>query len=273
MRATRLLVVCLLLGLAWTLPGCTCVPKSRLTQSESEKRILAEQCQAQLAEIENLRIHSRSTTDKLMQVEQDLAMLQDEVGVDRGQLSAMQRERAQLHDQFKGLANGRARVPPEVAARLSALAQRYPSLQFDPSTGISKLDTDVLFDTGSDELKAGAEQMLGELAQVLGAPEASDLKVLVVGHTDSQQIAGRSVREKFADNFRLSTARAHAVADRMRRLGMSEQRLGVAGFGSGQPVAPNGTPQDRQKNRRVEIFVMNQDAPVVGWTDSIPSLY
>ena len=32
-----------------------------------------------------------------------------------------------------------------------------------------------------------------------------------------------------------------------------------------EPVATNGTAKDRQKNRRVEIFVMAPDVPVVGW--------
>ena len=115
--------------------------------------------------------------------------------------------------------------------------------------------------------------MLKELVQVLESPEASDLKIMIVGHTDNQRIAKKPVRETYPNNFHLSAARALAVGDLMRRLGFQQQRMGVAGFGPHQPIAPNVTYKDRQKNRRVEIFVMNRDVPVVGWTDSIPSLY
>ncbi len=83
----------------------------------------------------------------------------------------------------------------------------------------------------------------------------------------------RPARERYPNNFHLSTARAHAVADRLRREGIGEQRVGVAGFGPHQPIAPNVSPKDRRKNRRVEIFVMAPDVPVVGWTDSISSVY
>jgi chemotaxis protein MotB len=107
----------------------------------------------------------------------------------------------------------------------------------------------------------------------LKSPAAGELKLMVAGHTDSRQVAGKGVREMYPNNFHLSAARALAVADRMKRAGMPEQRMAVAGFGSQQPIAPNTTPEDRQKNRRVELLVMAPDVPVVGWSDSTPSVY
>ena len=53
----------------------------------------------------------------------------------------------------------------------------------------------------------------------------------------------------------------------------NDGRLGVAGFGAHEPVASNVSTNDRQKNRRVEIFVMAPETPVVGWTDTMPKLY
>ncbi len=273
MKASRLLPASLLLGTLIVFSGCICVPQSQLTASRLQNQALAEQCRAQLAEIENLKVHSRHTEDQLIRTEEELALLEEQVGLDGKQLANYRRERAELHQQFKGLANGRARVPPEVSTQLAELSQRYPALQFDPATGISKLDTDVLFASGQAELKPGAEQMLGELVRVLKSPQAAEMKIMVVGHTDNQRIAKKPAREKFPNNFHLSAARALAVADQMRQKGLPEQRMGVAGFGPHQPIAPNATPTDRQKNRRVEIFVMNRDVPVVGWTDSIPSVY
>jgi chemotaxis protein MotB len=264
-------------GLAWlvvgaaaavALPGCTA-----LNAANAQNRALADQNRAQLTEIENLKDHSRTLEDRLVRSEERLAKLQERAGFDKKELEAFQRERDQLYDQFNGLAFGRGRLPPELGQQLAELSKRHPSLQFDPETGICKLDTDILFDSGEAELKPGAGQLLDDLVRVMKSPAAGNLKIMIAGHTDNQQIAGRGVREKYPNNFHLSTARALAVSDRMKRAGLPEQRLAVAGFGASQPVAPNATAQDRQKNRRVEIFIMSPEVPVVGWTDSTPSVY
>ena len=180
-----------------------------------------------------------------------------------------EREMASLQEP----AAGARRLPPSVSKQLADLSRRCPALNFDPATGVGKLDTDVLFDSGHDELKPAAQAMLAELGRVLQSPEAGDLKVMVVGHTDNVPLAGKSLRERYANNFHLSTARALAVADCLRREGLNERRIGVAGFGPHEPIAASATAADRAKNRRVEIFVIAPDVPVVGWTDSVPSVY
>jgi chemotaxis protein MotB len=255
------------------LPGCLVVPKTELNSAEVQNRVLAEQSKAQLAEIENLKVHSRELEDRVIRSEKQLALMRERSGLDRKRLETYQSERDGLYDQFRSLAFGRGRLPPELGRQLADLSQRYPSLQFDAETGIAKLDTDVVFDSGEAVLKPGASQMLDELVGVLKSPAAGDLKIMVAGHTDNQQIVGRDARDKYPNNFHLSTARALAVADCMKQAGLPTSRLGVAGFGAYQPVAPNATAQDRQKNRRVEIFVMPADVPVVGWSDSTPSVY
>ena len=270
MKAPIGLLICVA---AVVLPGCLFVPKTDLNAAMTQNRALTEQSQAQLAEIENLKTHSRSLEDRVIHSEKQLALLQERAGLDRKQLDGYERERDGLYQQFKDLSYGGGRLPAELSRQLAELSRRFPSLQFDPETGISKLDTDILFDSGEAELKPGAGQLLEELVRVLKSPAAGDLKLMVAGHTDNQMIVGHEAREKYPNNFHLSTARALAVADRMKRAGLPERRLGVAGFGPYQPIASNATAQDRQKNRRVEIFVMPSDVPVVGWSDSTPSVY
>ena len=51
-------------------------------------------------------------------------------------------------------------------------------------------------------------------------------------------------------------------------MGIPEQRMGVAGFGQFQPVSPNDTASARQRNRRVEIYLLGPETPIVGWADS-----
>ena len=273
MKAVRPLAFLATFGVLATASGCMFAPKSELTAAQTHNRVLAEQRRALLAQVANLEVHKRNLEDNFFRTEEELRLLTEEVGMDGKELAEYRRQRAELHEQVRGLANGRSQVPEEIGRQLAALSERYPSLQYDPATGIGKLDSDVLFDSGQTGLRPRAKQMLEELVWVLKRPEAAELKMMVVGHTDDRQIAGRSVREQHANNFHLSTARALAVADLMCREGLPQDRLGVAGFGSHQPVASNDTPEQRRQNRRVEIFVMGRDVPVVGWTDSIPSVY
>ena len=249
-------------GVLVSLAGCY-VPKSQIVNYETTNRVLAEQNRAQLVEIENLKTHSRQTEDQLIRAEQELTA-RDQADPSRPQLAG-DPTRAKLP-------NGR-RLPAAVSQQLLGWARQYPNLSFDVETGVSKCDLDVLFDSGQAELKPAARTMLVELAQVLQLAEAKDLKIMVVGHTDNQRIVGQAARDKYANNFHLSTARALAVADVLRSQGLSDQRIGVAGFGAHEPVADNDSAVQRQKNRRVEIFVMPRDVPVVGWSDATPGGY
>lgn len=273
MLANHRLLACLApLALA-ALSGCALVSKSRLDAAQTQNRALVEKNQALTAEAANLKVHRDNILDKLERTEEELALLQEELGLDRSQLADFRRQRDRLHEGFVSLLGGRAPVGPETRTRLAEISRRWPALCFDPATGISKLDTDILFDTGRAELKPGAEEVLGELVRVLKAPEARDLKILVAGHTDDRKIARKPARDKYRSNFDLSADRALAVCDRLRTLGLPEEQIGMAGFGSHQPVAPNVSAADRRKNRRVEIFVMVPEVPIVGWTETTPTLY
>lgn len=253
--------------------GCQFVPRGRFESAEAQNRTLNEQNRAQLAEIENLKIHSRNVEDQLIKAEEELAKLDDQSTRDKHKMANLKSERERLQAQFPS--GGRnLGIPPAVSSRLASLAQRYPSLKFDAETGISKVDTDVLFASGDATLKPQAEKLLVEFAEVFQAPEARDMKIMVVGHTDGQGIKGREVRSVYPNNWHLSAGRALAVADRLRKAGFPEDRMGVAGFGQHQPTSPNDSIESRQKNRRVEIFVIGPETPVVGWTETMgESLY
>jgi chemotaxis protein MotB len=253
--------------------GCAIVPGADWQTLKSEHSMLLEENRAQAAQVQNLQSHCRSVEDQLMRTEEDLALLDQEHQISRRKLESYQFDRTQLSAQFQGTIGQMRPLSPEVRARLADVSRRYPQLRLDPQTGIAKLDTDILFDVGTSELKPAAEETLRELVAALKSPEARDLKVLVVGHTDDQAVARKPARDKYSDNFDLSADRAVAVCEVLEQLGLPEARMGLAGFGAHQPVAPNITPVDRQKNRRVELFVLAPEVPVIGWTETIPSVY
>ena len=48
----------------------------------------------------------------------------------------------------------------------------------------------------------------------------------------------------------------------LKKLGVSGDRLSYAGFGESQPVAENESREGRQRNRRVEFVILEQEAKV-----------
>ena len=247
--------------------GCQLVPKSRLDAAELQNRNLVEQHRALVAENENLKAHHRTLEDQLQQAEEELAELDDRAGSDRRQLSNYEREREATQKQLGGLMRGRG-VPAGVNHRLLELAKRHPALEIDRQTGAAKLDADVLFDSGEARLRTESHAMLDEFAELLQSPEASELRVMVVGHTDNRRVIKRETKQRYPDNWHLSTARALAVAEYLQSKGVREDQVGVASFGRHQPVASNDSASDRQRNRRVELFITGPETPVDGWHDT-----
>lgn len=268
MATRRICVAASLLAFLAVGSGCM-VPAGKAKSLAAQNRSLTERNDALAAQLENLKVHSENIEDQLLRVEEELALTDSKAGIDRERLEALrsQRERQTASaDLLPGLA-------PQTEAQLARISKRYGNLAFAPGGGVSKLDSDILFDEGDDALKPGAEDVLSDLVTMLNSEDGTDLKVLLVGHTDNQKVSRKPARDRFADNFDLSTARAHRVAEELQRLGLASERIGIAGYGPHQPVAPNATEEDRRKNRRVEIFVMAQEVPVVGWTESTPGLY
>ena len=105
--------------------------------------------------------------------------------------------------------------------------------------------SDVLFDTGSANLKPGAREKLARVAAVIAAHPG--LRIAVEGHTDSVGTADF--------NQRLSEQRAQSVHDFLVRDGVPQGAVGTSGFGENKPVASNDNAAGRQQNRRVELVV------------------
>lgn len=89
-----------------------------------------------------------------------------------------------------------------------------------------------------------------------------NLKVEVIGHTDSTPIARRN-RHIYADNQQLSEARAQSVAKYVaEQLGIQQQQVIFSGKGATQPVASNASRQGRALNRRVEVKILSGEPDI-----------
>lgn len=86
----------------------------------------------------------------------------------------------------------------------------------------------------------------GLLRNVKEYVEQNDLKVLIVGHTDS--------KGSDAYNMALGMRRAVAVKNKLLEFGLSSSRiLGVESRGESEPVTTNDTAEGRAQNRRIEF--------------------
>jgi type VI secretion system protein ImpK len=98
-------------------------------------------------------------------------------------------------------------------------------------------------------------QYLDLLKTVAAAIDRVPGRVLIVGHTDDQPV--RSLRYK--DNFDLSRERAVSVAKLLKAALHDPARLQWTGVGDSQPrFLPPSTPENRARNRRVEIVHVSE---------------
>lgn len=76
--------------------------------------------------------------------------------------------------------------------------------------------------------------------------------ITVSGYTDDMQISD----ELYSSNWDLSSKRAVAVADVLLQVkGFDPKRMKVVGMASNNPIVPNDSPDNRARNRRVEIAI------------------
>lgn len=103
----------------------------------------------------------------------------------------------------------------------------------------------IEFDTGRSTIRAESQSTLDQAAEAINAnPDFG--RLLVVGHTDGDG--------SDASNLNLSTARAEAVVEYLVETGgVDPDRLDAEGRGESELlVSPEETPEDKQRNRRIE---------------------
>lgn len=114
------------------------------------------------------------------------------------------------------------------------------------------LHESMLFEKGSADLQAAAQELLKEVAEVI---KTAGVTVQVEGHTDNLPI--RTAR--FPSNWELSVARAVSVVKSLSEHGVPKENLSAAGYADSRPVASNGTELGRAMNRRTEIILVWQE--------------
>ena len=110
----------------------------------------------------------------------------------------------------------------------------------------------LYFETGSSELKTGAEAQLLNLVEILNAYPT--MKIKLGGYTDNTG--------KPEYNLTLSGQRAASVQSYLVSKGLKSSRFKTSGLGIVDPIATNDTPEGRAQNRRVEFSITANDKMV-----------
>ncbi len=147
-----------------------------------------------------------------------------------------------------------ARYRSEFFGRLSEVLQGREGVQVVGDRFV--FQSEVLFDMGDTTLSdagrtsiARVTAMLQDIAKTI--PPEIDWVIRVDGHTDSTPLSGTG---RYRDNWELSQARALAVVRYMvDELGFPADRLAPTGFAETRPLVPDDTPENRAKNRRIEL--------------------
>ena len=111
---------------------------------------------------------------------------------------------------------------------------------------------EILFDSAKTALREDGQDVLQSIGKALAK---NGKTIRVVGHTDNQPLAKGA---GFDSNWELSTARATTVVRYLQdQCGLDPRRLLAAGRGEWMPVATNATAAGRQRNRRIQIMLID----------------
>jgi hypothetical protein len=101
----------------------------------------------------------------------------------------------------------------------------------------------VLFEFNSARLQKRSHSALQNVVDTL--QRYTDVNVLITGHADNTGDA--------AYNRRLSEQRMKAVVQFLQNKGIPSRRIVTQAFGEQRPTGSNACPEDRQRNRRVDL--------------------
>jgi outer membrane protein OmpA-like peptidoglycan-associated protein len=127
---------------------------------------------------------------------------------------------------------------------------RYAEIQKDLflvpiEVGESILLNNIFFEQGKPILKSQSYPELDRLVQIM--MDNPTIKIELSGYTDN--VGNKEALMTLSEN------RVQAVKTYLEKKGIKKDRISGRGYGSAQPIAPNDTNENRQRNRRVEFKI------------------
>jgi len=115
------------------------------------------------------------------------------------------------------------------------------------------LAASTFFPSGGAKLRRPALGAMDKIAKFL---KAAPNKIVIEGHTDDEPVTGT----EYESNWELGSSRATSVVRYLIKVhGFDPARLSAISYADTRPLVPNTTPENRSKNRRIEILIVNSD--------------
>jgi chemotaxis protein MotB len=124
------------------------------------------------------------------------------------------------------------------------------SANFEDGKITIKLPADVLFRPGEITLTPQGQAAIKAMRDFfISHPDQS---INIKGYTDNRPVRAGS---RLRDNWEISSLRAVNVLRYLMKLGIKPNRLTATGLGEMDPLVPNNSERNRQRNRRIEFVL------------------
>jgi chemotaxis protein MotB len=220
--------------------GCVSTGKFKKMEEGKNQEIAALKQEKTSLEQQKGELESQKTT-----LEKNIAALKQQNSSLEQEKTSLTTSSQQTQKQYEELVQG---LSKEVEKGELQVKQYKNMLSVD-------LAEQIFFDSGKATLKKGGKAVLKKVGDALKGYENKIIRV--VGHTDNVPVA-KSLQATFPSNWELSVARATNVVRFLQEVGVPPERMMAAGRAEYDPVAPNDTPEGRQKNRRIEIMLIDK---------------
>ncbi len=244
-RHLRYFIVILAAGLS--VSGC--VSSGKFKKMEADKN----------QEIAGLQKDKATLEQQKTDLEKQKADLEQQRGTLEQQKAASEQQVSSLQQEKAALMTSSQQQQKQYEALVQGLSQEVEKGQLQVKQYKNMLSVDlaekVFFDSGRASLKKEGKEVLKKVGDALKGYENKIIRV--VGHTDNVPVA-KSLQATYPTNWELSVARATNVVRYLQEVGVPPERMVPSGRAQYDPVAPNDTPEGRQKNRRIEIMLIDK---------------
>ena len=175
-------------------------------------------------QLEELRQQLSALSSALDIAEKDITNKQTTIDDLGSRLNTALANKAQLLQKYRS----------EFFGRLREALSDYPDIHMVGDRFV--FPSELLFESGSDELGLTGQQQVKKLAKTLGEvaqiiPDDIDWVLRIDGHTDKLPI----INGRFQSNWELSSARAISIVRAMIQKGIPARRMAATGFAEQPP--------------------------------------
>ncbi|MDQ3332945.1 MAG: flagellar motor protein MotB, partial [Planctomycetota bacterium] len=153
----RIALLALVSSLAFTQTACDVVPRQALRQSQLNAYALHQRNEILALERDGLNGGIQQMLVENQDLKHQVSKLDSNLKLANERLNNLASERGELQNRYVTLLKQVTDMPnplsEEARRRFEELQKKYPNFEFDPMTGVSKFTGDILFDSGSAQLK------------------------------------------------------------------------------------------------------------------------